>query len=252
MSSFVYGQHAVAAVLQQAPQRAKNLCAVADKTEKWLGELVAFAEKQGVRCQRLSREQLEARFPDLGVHQGVVLEVTPAVLQGESLLENTVAQAIEKKGHVTVLALDEIQDPRNLGACLRSAAAFDVDAVVIPKRRSATLTALVEKVACGGAMFVPLFAVTNLARSLKALQQQGLWVVGTSLEATESLQQVDLTGNTVLVMGSEGEGLRHLTSQCCDFLVKIPMSGVLPSLNVSAATTVCLYEQLRQKLAKKG
>ena len=251
MSSFVYGQHAVAAILTQAPQRAKNFYYVSDKTHSWVGQLVTLAQQQGLGCHRLSREQLESRFSDLGVHQGVVLEVKPVNVLGESLLEETVSQAIDKKGRVSVLALDEVQDPRNLGACLRSAAAFDVDAVIIPKRRSAALTPLVEKVACGGAMFVPVFVVTNLARTLKALQQQGLWVVGTSLEATQSLQQVDLTGNCVLVMGSEGDGMRQLTAQSCDFLAKIPMSGALPSLNVSAATTVCLYEQSRQILTKK-
>jgi 23S rRNA (guanosine2251-2'-O)-methyltransferase len=247
MSHFIYGLHAVTAVLDSAPKRATRL---------WLSgpnpSLIQKAKAQGISHQTISREDLEAKFSDLGVHQGVVLEVKPASMVNESELEALVAKAIDQKGRVTVLALDEVQDPRNLGACLRSAAAYAVDVIVIPKRRSATLTPAAEKVACGGAVFVPVVLVTNFVRTLKALQEQGLWVVGTSLETEQRLEEVDLTGNIVLVMGSEGEGVRELTAKTCDYLVKIPMSGVLPSLNVSAATTVCLYEQLRQQGKKSS
>jgi 23S rRNA (guanosine2251-2'-O)-methyltransferase len=240
MTNYIYGHHAVAAVLEQAPKRAKCL---------WLSgkhPLVAQAKAAGIQCRSVSRQVLEKQFPELGVHQGLVLEVKPVSALGEGELEVLVADAIAEKGRVTVLALDEVQDPRNLGACLRSAAAYGVDVVIIPKRRAATLTPTAEKVACGGAAFVPVIAVTNLVRSLKVLQQQGLWVVGTSLDTKQTLSDIDLTGNVVLVMGSEGEGVRQLTAKTCDYLAKIPMSGVLQSLNVSAATTVCLYEQRRQ------
>ena len=250
MTDFVYGYHAVEAVLQHATSRARCLWVVA-KGEKRLEKIIAEAKEGGVLLKKVSREELEAKFSDLGAHQGLVLEVKPASVYGEGELEGLVSAALEQKGRVTVLALDEVQDPRNLGACLRSAAAYGVDVVVIPKRRTATLTPTAEKVACGGAVFVPLVAVTNLVRSLKALQAQGLWVVGTSLDATQDLSDIDLTGSVVIVMGSEGEGVRQLTEKTCDYLAKIPMSGVLPSLNVSAATTVCLYEQFQQQKKKK-
>jgi 23S rRNA (guanosine2251-2'-O)-methyltransferase len=246
MPEFVYGHHAVAAVLEQAPKRATCL---------WLSAkhdtLAKQAKAAGVPCKMVSRSELEKQVPEAAAHQGLVLEVKPASMLGEAELDGLVTRAMEKKGRVTILALDEVQDPRNLGACLRSAAAYGVDAVIVPKRRSALLTSTAEKVACGGAVFVPVIAVTNLVRSLKSLQQLGLWVVGTALETDQSLSDVDLTGNTVLVMGSEGEGVRQLTAKTCDYLAKIPMQGALQSLNVSAATTVCLYEQLRQ-LAAKG
>lgn len=248
MSNIVYGHHAVEAVLKHASKRAQCLWLAASKSDGRGEKLVTIAKQNGVSCRRVSRDELEAKFSDLGVHQGVVLEVKPAETLGESTLPDLIARAIEQNGRVTVLVLDEVQDPRNLGACLRSAAAFSVDAVIIPKRRSATLTATAEKVACGGATFVPLVAVTNLVRSLKALQEQGVWVVGTSLDTNQNLGDIDLTGNIAIVMGSEGEGVRQLTAKTCDYLAKIPMSGVLPSLNVSAATTVCLYEQQRQLL----
>jgi 23S rRNA (guanosine2251-2'-O)-methyltransferase len=250
MSDFVYGYHAVVAVMEHAPARAKCLWVAAGKDDKRATALIKQAGGQNLPCKKVQREELESTFSGLGVHQGLVLEVKPAEMLGESALPELVSSAMDRKGRVTVLALDEVQDPRNLGACLRSAAAFSVDAVIIPKRRSATLTATAEKVACGGAVFVPLVAVTNLVRSLKSLQEQGLWVVGTSLDTSESLGDIDLTGNVVIVMGSEGEGVRQLTAKTCDYLAKIPMSGVLPSLNVSAATTVCLYEQLRQLASK--
>lgn len=246
MSDFVYGHHAVVAVMEHAPKRAQCLWVVGTKGDRKVDALVKQAKDLSLPLKKVSREELESKFTGLGVHQGLLLEVKPAEMIGEGALDEIVSKAIERKGRVTVLALDEVQDPRNLGACLRSAAAYSVDVVIVPKRRSAALTATAEKVACGGAVFVPLVSVTNLVRSLKSLQEQGLWVVGTSLDTKQNLGDIDLTGNVVIVMGSEGEGVRQLTAKTCDFLVKIPMSGVLPSLNVSAATTVVLYEQERQ------
>lgn len=241
MSEFIYGRHAVMAVLEQAPKRAKSL---------WLSArhdaLIDQAKAAGIPCQVVSPQELEKRIPEAVAHQGIALEVKPLSMLGEAELNGLVSRAIEKKGRVTVLALDEVQDPRNLGACLRSAAAYGVDVVIIPKRRSALLTPTAEKVACGGAAFVPVIAITNLVRTLKALQQQGLWIIGTSLDTERLLSDIDLTGQVVLVMGSEGQGVRQLTAKTCDYLVRIPMQGVLQSLNVSSATTVCLYEQLRQ------
>jgi len=149
-----------------------------------------------------------------------------------------------------ILVLDGVTDPHNLGACLRTADAAGVTAVVIPKDKSATLTPVVRKVACGAAEVIPLVAVTNLARTLEKLQQRGLWVVGTAGEAEQQIYQQDLTGPLVMIMGAEGKGMRRLTRDHCDFLVKLPMAGSVSSLNVSVATGVCLFEAVRQRQAK--
>lgn len=139
-------------------------------------------------------------------------------------------------------------DPHNLGACLRTADAAGVHAVIVPKDKSASLTPVARKVACGAAETVPLVRVTNLARCLRGLQELGVWLVGTAGEATTSLYQADLKGPLALVMGAEGKGMRRLTREHCDLLVTIPMHGHVDSLNVSVATGICLYEAVRQRL----
>ena len=149
-----------------------------------------------------------------------------------------------------VLILDCIQDPHNLGACLRSAAAAGCTCVIMPKDKSAPISETVIRVSCGGAHAVPLVRVTNLVRSMQRLKELGLWIVGTADEATQSLYQIDFKGPMALVMGAEGEGMRRLTGEHCDFLVRIPMAGKqVPCLNVSVATGVCLFEALRQRQA---
>ena len=146
-----------------------------------------------------------------------------------------------------VLVLDGVQDPQNLGACLRTAAAAGVHALVAPKDRAARLTETAVRISCGGAQAVPFFQVTNLARTLRQLQDAGLWLVGAADEATERLYDVNLEGKLALVLGAEGKGLRRLTGEICDHLVKIPMSGLVECLNVSVATGVCLFEAVRQR-----
>ena len=158
----------------------------------------------------------------------------------ETLLEQQETPAL-------LLVLDGVTDPHNLGACIRTADAAGVLAVIVPKDKSATLNATVRKVACGAAEVMPLVSVTNLARTLEKLRQQGFWVVGTAGEAEQTLYQQDLTVNKVLVMGAEGKGMRRLTREHCDFLVKLPMAGSVSSLNVSVATGVCLFEAQRQR-----
>ena len=146
-----------------------------------------------------------------------------------------------------LLILDGVQDPHNLGACLRTADAAGVQAVVVPKDRSVGLTEVARVVACGAAEVVPLIQVTNLARCLKALKKRGIWLVGTTDKAGQSLYEIDLNGPLGVVMGAEGRGLRRLVAEQCDFLVNIPMQGVVPCLNVSVATGVCLFEAVRQR-----
>jgi 23S rRNA (guanosine2251-2'-O)-methyltransferase len=146
-----------------------------------------------------------------------------------------------------ILVLDEVTDPHNLGACLRTADAAGVDAVIVPKDNSATLNMTVRKVASGAAEKVNLVAVTNLARTLAGLQERGIWISGTAGEADHSVYQADFTGPVAIVMGSEGKGLRRLTREHCDYLISIPMAGVVSSLNVSVAAGVCLFEAVRQR-----
>jgi len=146
-----------------------------------------------------------------------------------------------------LLVLDGVQDPHNLGACLRSADAAGAHAVIAAKDRAVGLTDTVRRVACGAAEHIPFVVVTNLARTLTHLKEAGLWLVGTVDDARESLYDIDLTGPLALVMGAEGKGLRRLTHERCDFLVRIPMSGSVECLNVSVATGVCLFEAVRQR-----
>ena len=162
--------------------------------------------------------------------------------------ESDLLELVDKtKNPPFLLILDNVQDPHNLGACLRSADAAGVHAVVIPKDRSVGVTETVRLVACGAAESVPIAQVTNLARVLTQLKKSGLWIVGTTDTAEKTLYEVDLTGPIAMIMGSEGKGLRRLTSEHCDFLVRIPMVGSVESLNVSVATGVCLFEALRQR-----
>ena len=148
---------------------------------------------------------------------------------------------------VLLLVLDGVTDPHNLGACLRSADAAGVDAVIVPKDKSADLGPTVSKVACGAAEVVPFARVTNIARTLEALKARGVWIYGTAGEAEATLYETDLRGSVALVMGAEGDGMRRLTRELCDYLIKLPMAGTVSSLNVSVATGICLFEVVRQR-----
>ncbi len=161
--------------------------------------------------------------------------------------EGDLAGVIEGHPNPLVLVLDCVQDPHNFGACLRTADAAGVCLVVVPKDKSAPVTDTVRRVACGGAEHVPIARVTNLARAMDKLKELGVWLVGTADEATQSIYQADLKGPIGIVMGAEGEGLRRLTGERCDFLVRIPMGGSVECLNVSVATGVCLFEAVRQR-----
>jgi 23S rRNA (guanosine2251-2'-O)-methyltransferase len=178
----------------------------------------------------------------------VVAEVVPRAGDPETQLEEALEAAA---GPPLLLVLDGVQDPHNLGACLRSADAAGVAALIVPRDRAAGLTPVVRKVAAGAAETVPLVAVVNLARTLRSLKERGVWLVGTDDAADRTLYQADFAGPVAVVMGSEGEGLRRLTRDCCDQLVSIPMAGAVESLNVSVATGVVLFEAVRQRSAKK-
>lgn len=242
----IYGVHAVEALLRFHPKRVKQIWLSEGRSEPRIQALLALAAEYRVSVGQAERREMDAWVE--GVHQGVVAEVSPSQVWGEAMLE----ELLERTEKVPLLlVLDGVTDPHNLGACLRTADAAGALAVIVPKDKSATLTAAVRKVACGAAEVIPLVAVTNLARTLEKLQQRGLWVVGTAGEAQQELYQQDMTGPTVLVMGAEGKGMRRLTREHCDFLVKLPMAGSVSSLNVSVATGVCLFEVVRQRSVSK-
>ncbi|MWV12247.1 23S rRNA (guanosine(2251)-2'-O)-methyltransferase RlmB [Pseudomonas sp. L-22-4S-12] len=242
----VYGVHAVEALLRHHPKRVKQLWLAESRHDPRVQTLVELAGQNRVAVGHKDRRELDEWAE--GVHQGVVAEVSPSQVWGEAMLEELLDR---REGPPLLLVLDGVTDPHNLGACLRTADAAGALAVIVPKDKSATLNATVRKVACGAAEVIPLVAVTNLARTLEKLQQRGLWLVGTAGEAEQELYQQDLTGPTVLIMGAEGKGMRRLTRDHCDYLVKLPMSGSVSSLNVSVATGVCLFEAVRQRQAKR-
>lgn len=242
---YIYGLHAVQAMLEQSPKRVKRLILQRGRLDARMQAVLELAAAEAIDSDRVLPEELE-RLAAGGVHQGVVAAVTPSQLWSEEMLGHLLDR---HQGVPLLLVLDGVTDPHNLGACLRSADAAGAQAVIIPRDRSASLSPTVRKVACGAAETVPLVAVTNLARTLKQLQQRGLWVVGTAGEAQQLLYQVDLTVPTVIVMGAEGAGMRRLTREHCDYLAKLPMAGGVSSLNVSVAAGICLFEAVRQRTA---
>ena len=241
----VYGIHAVEALLRFHPRRVKQLWIAEGRREPRVEALLELAAGQRLAVETKPRALLDELAE--GVHQGVVGQVSPSQVWGEAMLEELLDRA---EGPPLLLVLDGVTDPHNLGACLRSADAAGALAVVVPKDKSATLTAVVRKVACGAAEVLPLVAVTNLARTLEKLQKRGLWIVGTAGEATQEIYEVDMSGPTVVVMGAEGKGMRRLTREHCDHLARLPMAGSVSSLNVSVATGVCLFEAVRQRRTK--
>ena len=242
----IYGVHAVEALLRHHPERVKQVWLAESRQDPRIQALLALAAESRVSVGNCERREMDAWVE--GVHQGVVAEVSPSQVWGEAMLEELLDRS---EGVPLLLVLDGVTDPHNLGACLRTADAAGALAVIVPKDKSATLNATVRKVACGAAEVIPLVAVTNLARTLEKLQQRGLWLVGTAGEAEQELYQQDMTGPTVLVMGAEGKGMRRLTREHCDYLVRLPMAGSVSSLNVSVAAGVCLFEAVRQRAGKQ-
>lgn len=238
----VYGMHAVRALLSHHAERVVSVRVAVTREDPRTFEIETLAKNSGVAVQRIDAKALASLVGDVS-HQGVVADVKPIAPWSEDDL----LAAIAKADAPLILALDGVQDPHNLGACLRTADACGALAVVVPKDRAAHVTATVKKVAAGAAETTPVVAVTNLSRSLKLYKEAGLWVVGAAGEADKLAQDADLRGPLVLVMGAEGTGLRQLTRQHCDFLVRLPQKGAVESLNVSVATGMLLYEAMRQR-----
>lgn len=240
-ADLVFGIHAVEAFLQRAPQDVLELFVMKDREDKRMQPIIQLARQNGVSVQFCNRKTLDDMVS--GQHQGVVAK---ARLQSSGN-EADLAAIVEQQEKPFILILDGVTDPHNLGAILRSADAAGVHAVVAPKDRSVKLTSVVRKVACGAAESVPFITVTNLARTLRELQDAGVWIVGTAGETETLVYDADLKGPLALVLGAEGEGLRRLTRETCDSLVKIPMFGTVSSLNVSVAAGICLFEAVRQR-----
>lgn len=238
----IFGIHCVESFLNSSPENVVQLFLQKGRRDKKINEIELSAKSFGISVQVTDRRKLDNWVK--GKHQGLVAEVK---LKGNELNENQLLELIEEKGCVLLLVLDGITDPHNLGACLRTADAVGVDAIVVPKDRSAPLNAAARKVACGAAESVPVVQVTNLARYLSQLKQRSVWIVGTAAEASRAHFDSQYTGSLALVMGAEGRGMRRLTKENCDELIKIPMAGSVSSLNVSVATGICLYEILRQR-----
>lgn len=242
-STFIYGLHAVSTALQMFPQQIIQIYLQKGLKNPRLKQIEEIAKNQGVSCQIIDFSQLKSIDPEWR-HQGVVAESKQNPDYHESQLEDFIAQLSEP---ALLLILDQVQDPHNLGACLRTADAAGVHAVIVPKDQSVALTPIVRKVACGAAELIPFFAVTNLARTLKQLQELGIWMYGFADTENQTLYQMDFTGPVGIILGSEGKGMRRLTREHCDYLVKIPMQGSISSLNVSVAAGVSLYEVVRQR-----
>lgn len=240
---YVYGIHAVSALLINPHRQTKKVYINQERTDKRLQDLLDLAIERQIPVEKLPQQKMNQRFADIA-HQGVVAIAGNLRDYNESDLPNLLMAC---KQPSLLLILDGITDPHNLGACLRTADATGVDFVIIPKDKSASITPVVSKVACGAAESIPVVRVTNLVRAIETVKQSGVWVYGAAGEAFETLYNIDCHSSIAIVMGAEGEGLRRLTREHCDGLFSLPMLGSVESLNVSVATGVCLYEVVRQR-----
>jgi len=240
----VFGLHAVAAALKGNVDCIIEIHISEHSGNSRLKEIVTRADSLGIPVIEATGKALDERAAGVR-HQGVMA----IIRQEPALREKDLDHLLDELNETPLLlVLDGVQDPHNLGACLRTADAAGAHAVIAPKDRAVGLTPVVRKVASGAVERVPFFQVTNLARTLRSLKERGIWVIGSDSESEVSIYDADLSGALALVMGSEGKGLRRLTRECCDWLIAIPMAGSVESLNVSVATGVCLFETRRIRL----
>jgi 23S rRNA (guanosine2251-2'-O)-methyltransferase len=243
-SRILFGFHAVLSRLRQHAASIQEILIDRDRVDARMKDLLSLSEAAGVRTMEVERSRLDGIAGPNGRHQGVIARVVDTPIPYKDIHDILESDLTEPP---FFLVLDGVEDPHNLGACLRVADAMGVHAVIAPKDRAVGLNATVRKVACGAAETVPFIAVTNLARTMRELKDAGVFVVGTSAEAKQDLFSTKLTGPIALVLGAEGSGLRRLTEETCDALVSIPMFGSVESLNVSVASGICLYEARRQR-----
>jgi len=246
-SSKLFGLHSVQAALDYSPDKIIRVWIDEHRIDKRLGKLIDDLALLGIEPEQIDRKKLD-RLADGNNHQGIAMEVT---MPGE-LSENDLKTMVENLTvNALLLVLDNVQDPHNLGACLRTADATGVHGVIITKDKATGITPTVCKVASGAAETVPVYQVTNLSRTLRWLKEEGVWVLGAAGEAEQTVYQADLTVPIALVIGAEGSGLRRLTKENCDLLIKVPMLGKIESLNLSVATGIFLYEAIRQRSLTK-
>ncbi len=244
-NEYVYGIHAITTAIEMEPERILEVFVLKGRDDAKINKIVASLNDLGIAINFCSRKTLDDKVFG-GVHQGVVARVKSS----KELGDNELLELLDKKEQPFLLILDNVTDPHNLGACLRNCDAAGVDAIITAKDHSAALTGIAKKVACGAASVVPVYYVTNLARVMRELQDRNVHIVGTAGETEKLVYDCDLTGSLAIVMGAEDTGMRRLTRECCDELVKIPMFGSVTSLNVSVATGVCLFEAVRQRIKK--
>jgi 23S rRNA (guanosine2251-2'-O)-methyltransferase len=250
--NFVYGLHAIQAVIERAPERLLELWMAEPRDDARARRLKDLAVAAGLQVQTVGADVLD-KFVGGVAHQGAVAAVRPLPAWDENDLLAALDAPDGRNGEYPfLLVLDGVTDPHNLGACLRTADAAGVHALVIPRDRAAAVDGVVRKVAAGAAECLPVAGVTNLARTLSALKERGIWIVGTDGEAPQNLFSADLDRPLALVLGAEGAGMRRLTREHCDFLVNIPMHGWVRSLNVSVAAGIALFEARRQRSVRAG
>ena len=247
-TQLIYGIHAVQTAIRTQPENVLEIWCDQKRHDKRMQEVLTQATELGLTVHMVGRRELD-HMTNGERHQGMAAKCK--TLRTKSGTEETLDEILNGlQESPFLLVLDGVTDPHNLGACLRSADAAGVHAVIAPRDRAVSLTPVVIKVASGAAQSIPFVQVTNLARTLRDLQERGIWLVGADGEAEQTIYDLDLTGPLALVMGAEGAGLRRLTKECCDYLARLPMAGVVESLNVSVATGVCLYEAVRQRRAQ--
>jgi 23S rRNA (guanosine2251-2'-O)-methyltransferase len=236
---YVYGIHAVESMLKNNCEDVLQIWISQGKKDKRVQGIVGIARNTGISLETISTDKMKKKCPDVS-HQGVIAKIR-AVKSKSVALEDVL-----NKDELLLLILDEVQDPHNIGACLRTADAAGVDAVIVSRNRSPGITAVVRKVASGAAETVPFIQVSNIVRTMQLLRDNGVWIVGTSGESDKVLYDINAEKRMAIVMGSEGKGIRRLTRENCDELVSIPMAGSVESLNVSVATGILLFEVRRK------
>jgi len=243
---FIFGRNSVIEALKSGRSINKIMIAKGDRQGS-IKELVGMAKTQGVVVQEVEPAKLEA-LAGGARHQGVAASVSPVAF---AEIEDILAAAGAKNEAPFLVLLDELEDPHNVGAILRTADASGVHGVLMPKRRSCPLSGTVAKASAGAVEYVPVARIGNIVQTMKDLKQQGLWFVGADMDGDKDYYEADLTGPIAIVIGSEGQGMGRLVKENCDFLVKIPMRGKITSLNASVACSLLLYEVLRQREMKK-
>lgn len=240
---YIYGIHSIAAVLENEPERLLEIMVAKGRNDDRMNSIVNLARQHKISVQFVQRKTLDEKSKG-EQNQGILARAKPARILDEADLDNI----LKENEMPFLLVLDGVTDPHNLGACLRNADAAGAHGVIVPKDNAVAITPVVRKVAVGAAETVPLIQVTNLTRTLKHIQQKGVWVVGTAGEAEQLIYDCKMQGAIAIVMGAEGKGMRRLTRETCDELVKLPMAGAVSSLNVSVASGICLFEVVRQRV----